>query len=367
MSNHQRDGVADAKPDSSPTNSQKSNSLSDVQNQLGFLLAGFGAVISFLGLRSAEVTTVLRNDAGQASLIALLLLLGVLAAVLTVATDSASTRNAPLPSAAAIILMLFGVGSLVIHAIPVGEPSGMTLSLVLGLVSVSAGIIIFIISIVVTFGRGTVNTKATPEEAVQHHPAKGIAEAEAGPEEKRQGRSTWGRWLLEPMVPLTVILILASVIAIAISAYGAMRLETDSQLSFSVQVAGSVTMNTSDTEVSMHVTAFKLKNGSWVGIHVSGLPSTFSLAAACSRIHVPPNAASCQNDPCGYLGNSCQFVMGGTLAPDSTGNVNEVLSTPIKSGKFQHISVEAEYCVPKTGCDPVKDSGSRLDLTVPKL
>ncbi len=44
-----------------------SNPFKDVQNILGFLLAGFGGIISFLGLQSAEVTTVLRNDPAQAS------------------------------------------------------------------------------------------------------------------------------------------------------------------------------------------------------------------------------------------------------------------------------------------------------------
>jgi hypothetical protein len=83
--------------------------ITDIRNVLGFLLAGFGAILSFLGLRSTEVTTVLRNDPGQASLIALLLLLGVLAAVLTVAMDS--TKNLPLPGAVAIVLTLFGVGA----------------------------------------------------------------------------------------------------------------------------------------------------------------------------------------------------------------------------------------------------------------
>jgi VIT1/CCC1 family predicted Fe2+/Mn2+ transporter len=61
-----------------------SNPFKDVQNILGFLLAGFGGIISFLGLQSAEVTTVLRNDPAQASVVAAILTLGMLAAVLTV-------------------------------------------------------------------------------------------------------------------------------------------------------------------------------------------------------------------------------------------------------------------------------------------
>ena len=43
------------------------NPLGDVQNILGFLLAGFAGVLGFIGLRSAEVSTVLRNELPKAA------------------------------------------------------------------------------------------------------------------------------------------------------------------------------------------------------------------------------------------------------------------------------------------------------------
>ena len=86
------------------------NNLTNIRNVLGFLLAGFGAVLSFLGVRSSEVTTILRNDAGQASVIALILLVGVLTAIWTIITSS-KKKIYPL-SAAAIVILLLGIGAL---------------------------------------------------------------------------------------------------------------------------------------------------------------------------------------------------------------------------------------------------------------
>ena len=217
MSNQAADESAGTKP-----NPSQNNSWNAVQNLLGFLLAGFGAVLSFIGLRSTEVTTVLRNYPNQASLIALFLLLGVLAAVLTVATQSPLTKCTSLPNTAAIVLALFGVGALITFYIPIGSSSD-KLSLVIGLSGVLAGIAILVLSIIAQF--------RTSAHLSRHH------------------------WLLDRIVPFSVIFILTSVIFIAISTYGAMRLETNSQRSFDAQVVAGVSMNASGETVSAHVTA----------------------------------------------------------------------------------------------------------------
>jgi len=109
MSNLAADKSAGTVPD--PQDEKGKNNWADVQNLLGFLLAGFGAVLSFVGLRSTEVTTVLRNYPDQASLVALFLLLGVLSAVLIVATDTLGIRTASYLRTAGIILVLFGAGA----------------------------------------------------------------------------------------------------------------------------------------------------------------------------------------------------------------------------------------------------------------
>src|SRR2546430_12343886 len=93
------------------------NSLKDVQNILGFLLAGFAGVLGFLGLRSTEVTTVLRNNSRQASLIALILLFAVLAAVSSVVIRR--DEKISWPWTAAIFLLVLDGLLWVIYVIPI--------------------------------------------------------------------------------------------------------------------------------------------------------------------------------------------------------------------------------------------------------
>jgi hypothetical protein len=340
------------------------NSFKDIWNVLGFLLAGFGAVLSFLGLRSAEVTTVLRNDPGQASLIAFLLLLGVLAAVLTVATDS--TKRATLSSAVAIVLTLFGVGALVIHAIPVGLRSGTTLSLKIGLVLVSVGIFALIASTIVTRGKGAADGEtqlvwvaimmppqrvSRPKETTQNQSAEGKNETTPGVRQERQDKSG------PPTVRLTVILIMVSVILIAISAYGAMRIETDSQLSFSAQVGASFSTNGRFATVSVNVAATKIPQADWVFIDVYAVPVGTKLMNMCesavAAIAVGPNNTvdHCMTDPCvgQYFGNPnhpriCEVLLNGSIVPNATGNVDETLKAPFLTAKYRDVDVRAEVC-----------------------
>jgi hypothetical protein len=256
MSNHATDGSGGKKPELPPKTDN--NPWNGVENLLGFLLAGFGAVLSFLGLRSTEVTTVLRNYPSQASLIAFLLLLGVLAAVLTVAIDRDPDREISWTIAAATILALFGVGAFVIYAIPVGTTG--ILSKVLGLIFISAGIIISVISLAIAYFSLTgkrnkrlswasvaavilliLSVSAYDVHVIPVRAAPGVLTDLAlvfglaglgiliistivlARGEHHPRRSL--RWLLAPRISPLVILIAASVILIGISAYGAMRLE----------------------------------------------------------------------------------------------------------------------------------------------
>ncbi|MGO8957279.1 MAG: hypothetical protein ACLQFR_07915 [Streptosporangiaceae bacterium] len=209
-----------------------------MRNVLGFLLAGFGAILSFLGIRSSEITTVLRNDSLQASLIALILLFGVLTAVSAIASDS--RRQIYFRSVLAIGAVLFGVGALVIFAIPIAA----------NLFTVS-GAISLVIGCGLVLGGMVALVHYRPfwaDEGVSDERGSGTA-AEA----RSVGRSV-GKW----PVDIIDILILASVVLTATAAYGAMRLESRSQLSFSAQVAASFSIDGPLATVSMHVAATKI-------------------------------------------------------------------------------------------------------------
>jgi hypothetical protein len=87
------------------------------QNVVTGLLAGFAGILGFLGLRSGEVTDVLRNDPRPATVVAGTLLLAVLAGLVGVALP----RKADIwwPYVAGVALLLFGASALVIYLVPV--------------------------------------------------------------------------------------------------------------------------------------------------------------------------------------------------------------------------------------------------------
>ena len=438
------DLAADKSAGTVPESSQNNN-WNTVQNLLGFLLAGFGAVLSFIGVRSTEVTTVLRNDPGPASLIALFLLLGVLSAVLIVATDTLGTRNVSLASAVGIILVLFAVGASVVLAIPGGETPRL-LSLVIGIALVVAGIAFLVVGKIAGNykkpGAGAAagsnkKSESTSQDSLTRRRPIGIALVVAGiaflvvgkiagtdqkpgvsaaAETAKKSESTSqdsdAQRLPDPptAVPLSVIFILASVIFIAISAYGAMRLETNSQRSFDAQVVAGVSMNASGETVSAHVTASRIKNSNYIGITVkglpriitvSGLPHIKTLAAVCQKVEenaagaaaaakaaakaatgeakvkaeagagaaaeASKDSITCMDFPCNWLPrNSCPIVMAATIAPNDNGDVDETLNTPLSVGQFQDIHVQAVICSHAVNsCFPLNASGSQVDVFVP--
>jgi hypothetical protein len=347
------------------------NRLDDVRNLLGFLLAGFGAILSFLGVRSSEVTTVLRNDSLQASLIALILLLGVLAAVSAVATDS--KRKLSLPNVAAIGVMFIGAAALIVFAIPIEAApftiSG-TISLVIGCVLMLAGI-----AALVHFRPFLIKDKDTGQPG--EGGTSGSTVSWSKPPASGDGRKRPLKWSLA----LVDLLILAGVVLIAIAAYGAMRLETRSQLSFSAQVGASFSMHGSLATVSVNIAATKIAQNDWVFVDVYATPVQINLASTCALLYknfkIPIGNASCETDPCLYLTQPryasflnahCAVLLSGSVVPNATGNVDETLSAPFLAAKYQDVDVRAEICSLslKGGCkgSPIGQN-SRLDWVVP--
>jgi hypothetical protein len=337
-------------PDSLPDNGMPGNPLGNVSNILGFLLASFGGFLGFLGIRSAEVTTVLRNDTKQASLIALLLLLGILAAVLAATTDNA--KKASLRSVVAIIILLSGAGASATFSIPAAAPF-FTLSRVL---SLGIGIILVL--------TGTAILVAGSERLQARWTCK-------NPDQPERGLRGLLRELpLEGRVSRATILIMASVILTAASAYGAMRLESDSQLSFTAQVGAQVSQAGSRATISVHVTASKIAKSDWLDLKVSALPRRIDTASKCSSVH--PLGPSCLSDPCFYFGlrqyayldAKCTEIINGTLAPSATGEVDETLSSPFVQAEFQDLDVYAYICSPQS-CRAAANDDSRFDFLIP--
>lgn len=327
--------------------------LTNIRNVLGFLLAGFGALLSFLGIRSSEISTVLRNDSQRASIIALILLLGVLAAVSAIVAKSRKKVNTV--SVVAVGLVLFGVGALVIFYIRIGSDSE-SISLWVGGVFVAVGAVTLSISLI-----------------SRHFWV-------------RDGENGRGWEIIE-------VLILTSVMLMAIAAYGAMRLESESQLSFSSQVGARISITGPVATVSTDITATKLPSNDWVFVYIYAVPAkiTPDLEAICTNTVVPSLTSKlkpeekvvqtpglvihCMTDPCLYLNggyhygwpNVCNILLSGSIVPDATGDVDKTLSTPFTIAKYQDIDIRAEVCSGTTSviCEGSQaGQNSRLDWVI---
>jgi hypothetical protein len=369
MSDH-AEGPGGAPHDPPSDGERNDNTLSDVRNLLGFLLAGFGAILSFIGLRSSEVTTVLRNDSAQASLIAVILLLGVLAAVLATAVNVQLTVS-PL-RVAAIVTLLLGVGSFVIFLIPAATSylTPATISFALpGSISLAVSCFLIGFGICMFIFDAWIHRRVTQLEGQLGKTCGTSPEAAKPPEDIKRLRARLERSerlaklrLMEPGAHVTVVLLLASVILIGIAAYGAMRLEANSQLSGTVQVTAAVSLVASNANLSVQVNAAKLSNKAWAAVEVYGVSSA-EVAERCTLVHrkSPP----CREDPCGYRKYvECAVLMNGTILPNATGDVNQTIKVPFDPVTYQYIDVRASPCT-AYACHGVGHNASRLDMKVP--
>jgi hypothetical protein len=301
----------------------KPNFPQNAQSVLGFLLAGAAGVLGFLGLRSDEVTTILRNDTRQATLIALILLLSVLAAAIGVAIP-AKHKVSPLFTAGAFLALL-AVGAFVIYKLPVqanttpeSSKESLTDSISLG----AAGVVVLLASFFI-FKKRVISTQFAA--------------------------------------------IMASIVLLATSLYGGMRLEADSQLNSAVQISASVAKSGADSTLSIHVTASRIREVGYIGINVMGLPSGVPFAEMCGSVYVPAHDAACTEDPCHYLVTECVVIMGATIPPDPDGDVDDTLSDALIPGAFQDITVKASVCQTQEGCGNLGSNASRVDLHLSNL
>lgn len=295
----------------------------DAQNAMGFLLAGAAGVLGFLGLRSDELTTILRNDTRQATLVAFVLLLSVLAAAIGVAVPA--EHKVSRLSTAGAFLVLLAVGAIVIYKIPV-------------------------------------QVSTTPDSSKESlYYFYGLAAV---------GTILLGASFLvarEQFVYTQFIAIMASIILLATSLYGGMRLETNSQLSSVVQISASIGKSGSGDNLSIHVTASKIREVGYIGINVMGLPTGIPFTTMCRTIKIPDDNAACTEDPCYYLTKDCVVILGATVPPDPDGDVDETLSDAIIPGQFQDITVKASVCQTQKGCSSLGSNASRVDLHLTNL
>lgn len=354
-------------------NGTSSNGLGDVRNLLGFLVAGFAGVLNVLGLKSAEIGVVLRNDPFQVGVVAAFLLIAVLTAVISVFVNA---EGHPISAIVAVIVLLCTVATfpLMVWLIPApfqGQHNEQVTSIVVTWSLLGAAALITLVyatwCLAKWVGR---HHQVTVVRAHTAEPAEGTAPAAAG-----RGNSSRK---MGDLLNLQCLLLAAAVILTSTAAYGAMRVETNSQTSSVAEIGDTLQLTGHNATLAVAVSASKLTMTDWLGVNVEAVPSGWQLRKFCHSRAVSQLrqnfSVQCVQDPCLYAAHvakhtRCKELSEDVLAPDSTGSVQRTIDVVFTARKFQHVQVTAVTCSPQAALPKGRcletGSPSRLDIAVP--
>lgn len=316
--------------------------LSDARNLLGFVVAGFAGVLNFIGLKSAEVGVILRNEPFRVSIVGILLLLGVVTAALSIFVTAHHLIH---PA------WMYGFSLLAVSAFPLQ---------------------IWIIPSAFS-GHGS-------ERSAAIGVAIGCWVAAAVLLGWAVAAHRSGHGGLQNSYPdlfnLQCLLLAAALILTSAAAYGALRMETISQNSPLAQVGDSLTINGHQDDLTISISASKLSDLEWLGLDVQGAPRSWNIGTMCGEVN-RNRGVRCSQDPCYYfrqqLQQGCIQLSEDVLPPDASGTVQRNVVVPFSPQQFQHLQITAVVCQPNTGkqyapgtCQPLVDAvNSRLDVAVP--
>jgi hypothetical protein len=400
-------------------NGTTSTGLGDVRNLLGFLVAGFAGVLNVLGLKSAEIGVVLRNDPVQVGVVAGFLLLAVLTAVISVFVNA---DRHPISVTVAVIVLLFAVATfpLIVWLIPApfqGHHNEHVSSIVVTWSLLGAAALITLVYATWCLARWVGHhhqvtvVKAHTEGTVPTAPRSAAGPQTVAATSGNQGCLWWRRRAAPtrtasaateshpaaspsaPEVPtgpvhtsrkfgdlfnLQCLLLAVAVILTSTAAYGAMRVETNSQTSSVAEIGDTLQLNGRNATLAVAVSASKLTMTDWLGVNVEAVPSTWHLRKFCHSGAVTrlrqKFSVQCAQDPCLYAAHvakhrHCRELSEDVLAPDSTGSVERTIDVVFAARKFQHVQVTAVTCKPQEtgpkGRCLETGAPSRLDIAVP--
>ena len=324
------------------------NVVEAAQNLLGFLIAGFAAVLSFIGIKSSELASILRNEEPFIGIVALAFLLSIITAILSIFKGSASHDRSDWPTnrfAVASLLFLFAMVTLLPAVIKI--PFVTSPWQVIG--SIVFGVLMIALSLVIVSRKGILL-----EALLRKVGLSGASEI----------WSTWSKKYFN----LQLYLVLASVLFLTIAAYAALRLESASQAAPFAQLDGSVTVRNGSALLSLSVASAKVPAPDRVDITVTALPRTVNIDKICKATRAPLNSFSCTADPCSYKPSACQSLVGWTVPPNATGAVQEILTLPFSPSAYQRLHIEDQLCERASAtllCANKPPGGTHLDVQVP--
>ncbi len=282
--------------------------FADVTNVLGLLVAGFVGALNLFGLRSGELSAILRNAPASATLLAVLMMVALAAALASLFFPQ--DKKMPTLSAWGLFALSLSVGSFVIASTPVsGVTEGWVSDVSYNVGSALAVAAVFLI--LCGYKRGV-----------------------------RSG------------LPWKLVLITISIIVLSTAVLAAGRVETQSQVNATYpQLAADIKVDEGVGELSLRIEASKMKNGDQISFFVQGYPRKPPMEEACGgKGHEGPCVTGlCQdhedNDPCSHIGT-------GVINPDALGQAKQTISTSFLARNYQLLVIEATVCeIGKAGGD----------------
>ena len=300
---------------------------------LGLLVAGFAGVLSFLGIRSTEVSAILRNLEPLVGFVAIAFFLGILAAVLSIYARPRPGEKPTWPrNGTALITMLLIAAA--------GAALAATIHIYL--VTTPASLIVMIAT------AGVLVAAAVAVGLIWHN---------------------GGRPWLWGVMDRQTYFIVTSVLLLAVGGFTALRIESASQDAPFAQFSAKITEDGPDTAMlTVTLDSAKIPAPDRVNIFIDGVPRSEPVAVLCSGVPVAPGHFSCLQDPCAFPAVSCTSLGVWQLPPDASGDVSQVIQVPLTLSAYQRIRIEDRVCErakAQGACATGFIVGSFLDLELP--
>lgn len=273
---------------------QPTERLSDIRNLLGLLLAGFTGAVNVIGLRNAELTTILRNHGILVGLASTLLLAALICAIASVFADQ--HQRIHLWIVGSTMAFLFSVAAFSIYVVQIPKSPNWTRGWILG-----GGLLLAAVAV------GGI-----------------IAWLTARP--------------TRPTLSLQFTLLIASAILFSTATATVVRIEAKNQASASLpQLEAGTEIKGDEGQVTAKIAATKLRDKEDVYLGVVGLPYGTGKKSAypCAEEQAAKEQA-------------CDVIADVIVYPDSFGNVEESFKFPFSPALYQHLEIFASVCESRT-------------------
>ncbi|MGW2741313.1 hypothetical protein [Streptomyces sp. NPDC001450] len=289
-----------------PNPANPAERLGDVRNLLGLLLAGFAGAVNLVGLRNAELTTILRNQGIMVGLASVQLLGALICAISSIFAERSYRIHLWIAGSAISFLMAIAAFSIYVVRIPKAAAWGRGWNLGCGLL-----LVVLAITGIVAW--------------VIRRPA-------------------------QPAISLQFTLLIASAILFSSATATAVRVEARNQAVTSFpQLEASTDLKGDIGEVSAKVSATKLRDYEHITLEVWG---------------VPRGSSTKKRWPCP---EECKFIADIDVNPDSFGNIERrTFKFPFLRSSYQHLTVDTYICEAEQAREDCKfgEKAVALDLVI---